>query len=56
MLRVEDNGIGMEKDKLVKIFDKFYQVDHSSKENMQAWTFNIQSNYQSTQQRNKCGV
>ncbi len=31
MVRVEDNGIGMEKDKLVKIFDKFYQVDSTSR-------------------------
>ncbi len=31
MVRVEDTGIGIEKDKLVKIFDKFYQVDSSSR-------------------------
>lgn len=31
MVRVEDTGIGIEKDKLVKIFDKFYQVDGSSR-------------------------
>gem|GEM_PF-6271177 len=31
MVRVEDNGIGMEKDKLVKIFDKFYQVDSTTR-------------------------
>jgi signal transduction histidine kinase len=31
MVRVEDNGIGIEKDKLVKIFDKFYQVDSTSR-------------------------
>jgi len=31
MVRVEDNGIGMEKEKLVKIFDKFYQVDSTSR-------------------------
>ncbi|MCZ7402157.1 MAG: sensor histidine kinase [Candidatus Methanoperedens sp.] len=31
MVRVEDNGIGMQNDKLVKIFDKFYQVDSTSR-------------------------
>ncbi|MCX9010223.1 MAG: sensor histidine kinase [Candidatus Methanoperedens sp.] len=31
MVRVEDTGIGIENDKLVKIFDKFYQVDSTSR-------------------------
>lgn len=30
-VRVKDTGIGIEKDKLVKIFDKFYQVDSTSR-------------------------
>jgi signal transduction histidine kinase len=30
-VRVKDTGIGMEKEKLDKIFDKFYQVDSSSR-------------------------
>lgn len=30
-VRVEDTGIGMEKEKLEKIFDRFYQVDSSSR-------------------------
>jgi signal transduction histidine kinase len=29
-IRMKDTGIGMEKEKLEKIFDKFYQVDSSS--------------------------
>ncbi len=31
MIRVKDTGMGIEKNKLVKIFDKFYQVDSTSR-------------------------